>query len=349
MFQEYSILFVGSETSNMEVDNNNSEQPTNSDIQLESEQHDTTGETENTHICDNNNPSDDSSCHGHSNNYEPHDPSNHSDSSQGNSPQSDTTPIGNSENSNTVPSETSNDSNRESGQLEPVISLHYSTEGTTSSTIRLGFARFENLEAGILQRSAEDASLSDLVPENVGNQDNVLESHNSSGSSELHDSIEDVDSSSIQSQGVTRESDSCLNQSEADGNDIEPLDELSKTCQDLTDTQESAKKHPLSSPEGQSSSGECSSSDQGQSSSNTLQFEFSEMHSNPPVMDKVKGQSSSNSQALADSKNQSSPQDKTNARNDGQSSTSDQPVVDEGQSSSNSPATHMSHLHIRPG
>lgn len=48
-------------------------------------------------------------------------------------------------------------------RLEPVISLHYSTEGTTSSTIHLGFAAFENLEAGVLQRSAEDASLNPLV------------------------------------------------------------------------------------------------------------------------------------------------------------------------------------------
>ncbi|XP_021359430.1 collagen alpha-2(I) chain-like isoform X2 [Mizuhopecten yessoensis] len=49
------------------------------------------------------------------------------------------------------------------GQMEPVISLHYSSEGTTSSTIRLGFAKFENLEAGLLQRSAENASLAPLV------------------------------------------------------------------------------------------------------------------------------------------------------------------------------------------
>ncbi|KAK3107632.1 hypothetical protein FSP39_018774, partial [Pinctada imbricata] len=53
--------------------------------------------------------------------------------------------------------------NDSAAPLEPVISLHYSTEGTTSSTIRLGFARFENLEAGLLQRSAENASLHPFV------------------------------------------------------------------------------------------------------------------------------------------------------------------------------------------
>ena len=47
-------------------------------------------------------------------------------------------------------------------RIEPVISLHYETEGTSSSTIRVGFAAFENLEAGILERSAENASLSQL-------------------------------------------------------------------------------------------------------------------------------------------------------------------------------------------
>lgn len=50
-------------------------------------------------------------------------------------------------------------------QEEPVISLQYSSEGTTNSTVRLGFARFENLEAGILERSAENASLQPLVRE----------------------------------------------------------------------------------------------------------------------------------------------------------------------------------------
>lgn len=34
-------------------------------------------------------------------------------------------------------------------QEEPVVKLHYSSEGTTSSTIRFSFAMYENLEAGI--------------------------------------------------------------------------------------------------------------------------------------------------------------------------------------------------------
>ncbi|KAK3608451.1 hypothetical protein CHS0354_035454 [Potamilus streckersoni] len=47
----------------------------------------------------------------------------------------------------------------DSDRVEPIISLHYSSEGTTNGTITLGFARFENLEAGILERSAENASM----------------------------------------------------------------------------------------------------------------------------------------------------------------------------------------------
>lgn len=106
-------------------------------------------ESDNTHICDNSNDSSD------------------------NSNVQQTSPTTSGDNSDP-------DSNRGDNQLEPVISLHYSTEGTTSSTIRLGFARFENLEAGILQRSAENASLSPLVTEPVANQDQ---------SDVLHDSI----------------------------------------------------------------------------------------------------------------------------------------------------------------
>lgn len=106
-------------------------------------------ESDNTHICDNSNDSSD------------------------NSNVQQTSPTTSGDNSDP-------DSNRGDNQLEPVISLHYSTEGTTSSTIRLGFARFENLEAGILQRSAENASLSPLVTEPVTSQDQ---------SDVLHDSI----------------------------------------------------------------------------------------------------------------------------------------------------------------
>ena len=62
-------------------------------------------------------------------------------------------------------------------QEEPVISLQYSSEGTTSSTIRLGFARFENLEAGILERSAENASLQPLVRETTPTSSRDLDSH----------------------------------------------------------------------------------------------------------------------------------------------------------------------------
>ena len=39
--------------------------------------------------------------------------------------------------------------------LEPVISLHYSSEGTTNSTITLGFASFENLQTQITTRPPE--------------------------------------------------------------------------------------------------------------------------------------------------------------------------------------------------
>lgn len=106
-------------------------------------------DTCNTHICDNSNDSSD------------------------NSNVQQTSPTTSGDNSDP-------DSNRGDNQLEPVISLHYSTEGTTSSTIRLGFARFENLEAGILQRSAENASLSPLVTEPVTSQDQ---------NDVLHDSI----------------------------------------------------------------------------------------------------------------------------------------------------------------
>lgn len=62
-------------------------------------------------------------------------------------------------------------------QEEPVISLQYSSEGTTSSTIRLGFARFENLEAGILERSAENASLQPLVRETTPTSSRDLDGH----------------------------------------------------------------------------------------------------------------------------------------------------------------------------
>ncbi|XP_071137379.1 DDB1- and CUL4-associated factor 6-like isoform X1 [Mytilus edulis] len=127
----------------------------------------------NTHDCDNSNHSD---LHGSS---------------------SDTNPIQTSPDPNSDP-----DTDREAGQLEPVISLHYSTEGTTSSTIRLGFARFENLEAGILQRSAENASLSPLVTDPVQNQDlfNVSDNNVSHEAIELQQDIDSHDSDIEQGQ-----------------------------------------------------------------------------------------------------------------------------------------------------
>lgn len=130
----------------------------------------------NTHDCDNSNHSD---LHGSSSH------SNHSD----------TNPIQTSPDPNSDP-----DTDREAGQLEPVISLHYSTEGTTSSTIRLGFARFENLEAGILQRSAENASLSPLVTDPVQNQDlfNVSDNNVSHEAIELQQDIDSHDSDTEQ-------------------------------------------------------------------------------------------------------------------------------------------------------
>lgn len=64
-------------------------------------------------------------------------------------------------------------------RIEPVISLHYETEGTSSSTIRVGFAAFENLEAGILERSAENASLSQLNTSTMPSQLGVAASDNS--------------------------------------------------------------------------------------------------------------------------------------------------------------------------
>lgn len=69
-------------------------------------------------------------------------------------------------------------------QEEPVISLQYSSEGTTSSTVRLGFARFENLEAGILERSAENASLQPLVREATPTSSRDFESHEAAEGSE---------------------------------------------------------------------------------------------------------------------------------------------------------------------
>ncbi|KAJ8315334.1 hypothetical protein KUTeg_007484 [Tegillarca granosa] len=95
-------------------------------------------------------------------------------------------------------------------QLEPVISLHYSTQGTSSSTVRLGFAKFENLEAGVLQRSAENASLEPFVRETTHQQQQLQQQQNiptadttqgneqneaSSLSMETEDSIESPNSS----------------------------------------------------------------------------------------------------------------------------------------------------------
>ncbi|CAC5403845.1 DCAF6 [Mytilus coruscus] len=169
-------------SADMEVGNtNNDEQPT-SDVPLEPVDSDLShgqdskpdhGPTDNnTHDCDNSNHSDS------------HDSSSHSN-------HSDTNPIQTSHDPNSDP-----DTDREAGQLEPVISLHYSTEGTTSSTIRLGFARFENLEAGILQRSAENASLSPLVADPVQNQDlfNVSDNNVSHEAIELQQDIDSHDS-----------------------------------------------------------------------------------------------------------------------------------------------------------
>lgn len=144
---------IGHEQSQPEG-NSEPSQPDISDVpesrsELDSAETPLESDTCNTHICDNSNDSSDNS----------------------NVQQTSATTSGD----NSDP-----DSNRGDNQLEPVISLHYSTEGTTSSTIRLGFARFENLEAGILQRSAENASLSPLVTEPVTSQDQ---------NDVLHDSI----------------------------------------------------------------------------------------------------------------------------------------------------------------
>lgn len=82
-------------------------------------------------------------------------------------------------------------------QEEPVISLQYSSEGTTSSTVRLGFARFENLEAGILERSAENASLQPLVREATPTSSRDFESHETaegSGEAKGEDSVGFADS-----------------------------------------------------------------------------------------------------------------------------------------------------------
>ncbi|CAI9729365.1 DDB1CUL46-likeassociated and CUL4-associated factor 6-like [Octopus vulgaris] len=68
-------------------------------------------------------------------------------------------------------------------RIEPVISLHYETEGTSSSTIRVGFAAFENLEAGILERSAENASLNQLNTSTMPGQLGVAASDNSGSTS----------------------------------------------------------------------------------------------------------------------------------------------------------------------
>ncbi|XP_062611161.1 DDB1- and CUL4-associated factor 6-like [Saccostrea cucullata] len=91
---------------------------------------------------------------------------------------------------------------------EPVISLHYSSEGTTSSTVRLGFARFENLEAGILQRSAENASLQPLVRETTPTGNRDLESHNTDVTSQMGKSVKENKEGNTDSVGFSDSTDS---------------------------------------------------------------------------------------------------------------------------------------------
>ena len=57
--------------------------------------------------------------------------------------------------------------------LEPVISLHYSSEGTTNSTITLGFASFENLQTQITTRPSEISGSQTSVGNVLSSQDNV--------------------------------------------------------------------------------------------------------------------------------------------------------------------------------
>ncbi|XP_061176585.1 DDB1- and CUL4-associated factor 6-like [Saccostrea echinata] len=91
---------------------------------------------------------------------------------------------------------------------EPVISLHYSSEGTTSSTVRLGFARFENLEAGILQRSAENASLQPLVRETTPTGNRDLESHTTEVTTQMGNSVKDNKEENRDSVGFSDSTDS---------------------------------------------------------------------------------------------------------------------------------------------
>ena len=57
--------------------------------------------------------------------------------------------------------------------LEPVISLHYSSEGTTNSTITLGFASFENLQTGVSERLPDPSGGLDSVTNVQSSQTNT--------------------------------------------------------------------------------------------------------------------------------------------------------------------------------
>ena len=57
--------------------------------------------------------------------------------------------------------------------LEPVISLHYSSEGTTNSTITLGFASFENLQTQITTRPQEISGSQTSVGNVLSSRENV--------------------------------------------------------------------------------------------------------------------------------------------------------------------------------
>ena len=57
--------------------------------------------------------------------------------------------------------------------LEPVISLHYSSEGTTNSTITLGFASFENLQTQISTRPPEISGSQTSVGNVLSSRENV--------------------------------------------------------------------------------------------------------------------------------------------------------------------------------
>ena len=57
--------------------------------------------------------------------------------------------------------------------LEPVISLHYSSEGTTNSTITLGFASFENLQTQITTRPLEISGSQTSVGNVLNSRENV--------------------------------------------------------------------------------------------------------------------------------------------------------------------------------